>query len=263
MGSEMCIRDSACPECKGFGNVLKYDEALVVPDRTLSLSGGAVEPWTHPSGRWYQRELLKAAKRTGVDPTRAWEDLGEPERAFVYEGDGRFPGINGFFEEIESYRYKLHVRVFLSRYRSQSPCPICRGTRLKPPALAVRVAGLTIAEFTRLTIEEAAARLGGLKLTAWEAAVGREILRQLGAKLTFLLRVWRAARPSGSTSPTSSAPSSSARSTCSTSRRSASRMVSRACRPITSSSWGRARASAAARSSSPVRRQSSAGPRVR
>jgi excinuclease ABC subunit A len=179
----------ACLECKGFGNILKYDEALVVPDRTLSLTGGAVEPWTHPSGRWYQRELLKAAKRFGVDPTRAWEELGEHERAFVYEGDGKFPGINGFFEEIESYRYKLHVRVFLSRYRSQSPCPVCRGARLKAPALAVRVAGLTIAEFTRLTIEEAATLLGELKLTAWEAAVGREILRQLGAKLSFLLRV--------------------------------------------------------------------------
>ena len=79
-------------------------------------------------------------------------------RAFVYEGDGKFPGIHGFFEEIESYRYKLHVRVFLSRYRSQSPCPVCRGARLKPAALAVRVAGLTIAEFTALTIEEAARR---------------------------------------------------------------------------------------------------------
>jgi len=179
----------ACAECKGFGNVLKYDEALVVPDRTLSLTGGAVEPWTHPSGRWYQRELLKAARRLSVDPTRAWEELGEHERAFVYEGDGKFPGINVFFEEIESYRYKLHVRVFLSRYRSQSPCPVCRGARLKPPALAVRVAGLTIAEFTGLTIEAAATLLGELKLTAWEAAVGREILRQLGAKLTFLLRV--------------------------------------------------------------------------
>jgi excinuclease ABC subunit A len=179
----------ACAECKGFGNVLKYDEGLVVPDRTLSLAGGAVEPWTHPSGRWYQRELLKAARRRGVDPTRAWEELGARERAFVYEGDGPFPGINGFFEEIESYRYKLHVRVFLSRYRSQSPCPACRGARLKAPALAVRVAGRTIAEFTALTIEEAAALLGDLKLTAWEAAVAREILRQLGAKLTFLLRV--------------------------------------------------------------------------
>src|SRR5712664_3931090 len=179
----------ACAECKGFGNVLKYDEALVVPDRARTLAGGAVEPWTHPSGRWYQRELLKAAKRSGVDVARPWEALGETERALVYEGDGKFPGINGFFEEIESYRYKLHVRVFLSRYRSQSPCPVCAGARLKPAALAVKVAGLTIAEFTGLTIERAAATLESLSLTAWEAAVGREILRQLAAKLTFLLRV--------------------------------------------------------------------------
>ncbi|HEU5195870.1 MAG TPA: excinuclease ABC subunit UvrA [Methylomirabilota bacterium] len=179
----------ACAECKGFGNVLKYDEALVVPDRTRTLAEGAVEPWTHPSGKWYQRELLKAAKRSGVDVTRSWETLEEQHRAFVYEGDGKFPGINGFFEEIESYRYKLHVRVFLSRYRSQSPCPVCRGARLKAPALAVRVAGLTIAEFTALTIEQAATVLGELKLTVWEAAVAREILRQLSAKLTFLLRV--------------------------------------------------------------------------
>src|SRR3989454_584924 len=179
----------ACAECKGFGNVLKYDEALVVPDRTRTLADGAVEPWTHPSGKWYQCELLKAAKRSGVDVARPWETLQETHRAFVYEGDGKFPGINGFFEEIESYRYKLHVRVFLSRYRSQSPCPVCRGARLKAPALAVRVAGMTIAEFTGLTIEAAAGVLRELKLTAWEAAVGREILRQLGAKLTFLLRV--------------------------------------------------------------------------
>src|SRR5438094_812806 len=179
----------ACAECKGFGNVLKYDEALVVPDRTRTLADGAVEPWTHPSGKWYQRELLKAAKRSGVDVTRPWDTLEETHRAFVYEGDGKFPGINGFFEEIESYRYKLHVRVFLSRYRTQSPCPVCAGARLKPAALAVKVAGLTIAEFTGLTIERAAATVESLSLTAWEAAVAREILRQLGAKLTFLLRV--------------------------------------------------------------------------
>src|SRR5256885_13222353 len=149
----------ACPECKGFGNILKYDEALVVPDPTRTLADGAVEPWTSPSGKWYQRELLKAAKRSGVDVARPWETLQETHRAFVYEGDGKFPGINGFFEEIESYRYKLHVRVFLSRYRSQSPCPLCRGARLKAPALAVRVAGMTIAEFTGLTIEASSAVL--------------------------------------------------------------------------------------------------------
>jgi excinuclease ABC subunit A len=179
----------ACAECKGFGNVLRYDEALVVPDATRSLAQGCVEPWTHPSGTWYQRQLLKAARRAGVDVERPWQALDARERAFVYEGDGKFPGINGFFEEIESYRYKLHVRVFLSRYRTQSRCPVCAGARLKPTALAVRVAGLTIAEFTALTIERAAGVLTDLALTAWEAAVAREILKQLGAKLDFLLRV--------------------------------------------------------------------------
>ena len=179
----------ACAECKGFGNVLKYDEALVVPDRTRSLAEGAVEPWTHPSGRRHQRELMKAARRRKIDTDVPWEKLPETARRIIYEGDGSFPGINGFFEEIESYRYKLHVRVFLSRYRSQSPCPTCRGARLKPAALAVRVAGLTIAEFSALTIDAAARQIADLTLTAWEAVVAREILRQLNAKLTFLLRV--------------------------------------------------------------------------
>ena len=179
----------ACPECKGFGNILRYDEARVVPDRSKSLADGAVEPWTHPSGKWYQRQLLKAARRHTLDTDAPWETLPAKARALVYEGDGSFPGIQGFFEEVESYRYKLHVRVFLSRYRSQSPCPTCRGARLKPAALAVRVGGLTIAEFTALTVDAAARLLGDLALTAWEAVVAREILRQLNAKLGFLLRV--------------------------------------------------------------------------
>ena len=179
----------ACPECKGFGNILKYDEALVVPDPKRTLADGAVEPWKYPSGRWYQRELVKAARRRGFDLDRPYETLDHDERKFVYEGDDKFPGIQGFFEEVESYRYKLHVRVFLSRYRTQSRCPTCAGARLRPNALAVRVAGLTIADFTGLTIEHAARVLADLRLTAWEATVGREIQKQLGAKLTFLLRV--------------------------------------------------------------------------
>jgi excinuclease ABC subunit A len=179
----------ACPECKGFGNVLKYDESLVIPDPTRSLADGAIEPWTYPSGRWYQRQLLKAAKRHGLDTDKPYGDLSETERRFVYDGHKGFPGIQGFFEEVESYRYKLHVRVFLSRYRSQSRCPACGGARLKPEALAVRVAGLTVADFTALTIEQATRLVADLRLTAWETSVAREILKQLTAKLTFLLRV--------------------------------------------------------------------------
>jgi excinuclease ABC subunit A len=179
----------ACPECKGFGNTLTYDENLVVPDRTVTLGAGAVEPWTYPSGKWYQRELVKAAKRRQLSLDTTWDALSADDREFVYGGDEKFPGIRGFFEEVESYRYKLHVRVFLSRYRSQSRCTACGGARLKSTALAVRVAGLTIAEFTALTIEEAARTIADLKLTTWETLVAREILKQLTAKLTFLLRV--------------------------------------------------------------------------
>ncbi|HSE94084.1 MAG TPA: excinuclease ABC subunit UvrA [Methylomirabilota bacterium] len=179
----------ACPECKGFGNVLKYDEALVVPDPTRTLADGAVEPWTHPTGKWYQRQLLKAARRRGLDLDKSWTALTDAERRFVHDGDGAFPGIQGFFEEVESYRYKLHVRVFLSRYRSQSRCPGCAGARLKPGALTVRVTGRTIADVTALTVEQAARVVAELRLSAWESHVAREILKQLTAKLTFLLRV--------------------------------------------------------------------------
>ena len=179
----------ACPECKGFGNILRYDENLVVPDQTRSLAEGAVEPWTHPSGRWYQKQLLKAAKKRGVDVTRPYAELPAADREWVYSGANGYTGIQGFFEEVESYRYKLHVRVFLSRYRSQSRCPRCAGTRLKPEALSVRVGGATIAELCDRTVEDLAAFVDGLTLTPLEAAVARDVLRLLRAKLSFLLRV--------------------------------------------------------------------------
>src|SRR5204862_1391720 len=132
-----------------------------------------------PAGKWCQRELMKAARRHKLDTGTPWERLSGAARALVYEGDASFAGINGFFEEVESYRYKLHVRVFLSRYRSQSRCPTCTGTRLRPAALAVKVAALTISDFTGLTIEQAARVTADLPLTAWELSVAREILRQL------------------------------------------------------------------------------------
>ena len=179
----------ACPECKGFGNILRYDEALFVPDPTRSLVDGAVEPWSHPSGRWYQKQLLKAAKKRGLDATRPYAELSAEDRRWLYDGGPGFTGVQGFFEEVESYRYKLHVRVFLSRYRSQSPCPRCAGTRLRPEALAVRIGGAHIAELSQKTVEEIDAFLDRLPLTEWEQTVARDALRHLRAKLSFLVRV--------------------------------------------------------------------------
>ena len=179
----------ACPECKGFGNILRYDESLVVPDPTRSLAEGAVEPWSHPSGRWYQKQLLKAAKKRGVDTTRPYAELDQPDREWIYQGGDGLTGIQGFFEEVESYRYKLHVRVFLSRYRSQWPCPRCGGARLKPEALTVKVGGASIADWNAKTVEDLHAFLGGIAFSPWEEAVGREALKLLRAKLSFLQRV--------------------------------------------------------------------------
>ena len=130
----------ACPECKGFGNLLRYDEARVIPDPSTSLAAGAVEPWRHPSGEWYQKELLKVARRRKIDIHRPYAELPEAARHWVYEGDKDFCGIRGFFEEVEGYRYKLHVRVFLSRYRSQVRAPPATALA-SPEALAVTVAG--------------------------------------------------------------------------------------------------------------------------
>jgi excinuclease ABC subunit A len=160
-----------------------------VPDQTRSLADGAVEPWTHPSSRWYQKQLMKAAKKRGVDTSRPYAELPAEDRAWIYGGGSAFTGIQGFFEEVESYRYKLHVRVFLSRYRSPFPCPRCHGTRLKPEALAVRVAGATIAELSRRTVEELGAFVDTLPLAGWEEVVARDVLKHLRAKLGFLARV--------------------------------------------------------------------------
>ncbi len=179
----------ACPDCKGFGNILRYDEDLVVPDRHRSLAEGAVEPWTKPGTDWWQRQMLLAMKRRGVSLTTPYAKLSDKERALLWKGDKQFEGIHQFFEYLEQKRYKLHVRVFLSRYRSPFPCVACAGSRLKPHARFVKIAGRDIHHVSELTIRDAAEWLDELTLPEFEAQVAHDILRQLRMKLGFLLRV--------------------------------------------------------------------------
>ncbi|MBW8064717.1 MAG: excinuclease ABC subunit A [Nitrospira sp.] len=179
----------ACPDCKGFGNILRYDEDLVVPDRNLTLAEGAVEPWTKPGTDWLQKQMLLAMRRRGVSLSTPFAQLSDHDRALLWNGDKRFQGIHQFFEYLEQKRYKLHVRVFLSRYRSPCPCTTCEGTRLRPEARSVKIAGLDIHQVSEMTIKDAAGWVGNLKLPDFETHVARDVLRQLGAKLGFLLRV--------------------------------------------------------------------------
>jgi excinuclease ABC subunit A len=179
----------ACPECKGFGNVLRYDPELVIPDHNRSLAQGAIEPWSKPSAEWWQKQMLLAMKRNGVELTTPYRLLPKDIRQVLWTGDKSFDGIDDFFEYLEGKRYKLHVRVLLSRYRTPFDCPGCRGSRLKPDARFVKIAGLDIHDITELTIEQVAAWVESLPLRPMEQDIAKDILRQLRAKLGFLRRV--------------------------------------------------------------------------
>jgi len=179
----------ACPKCKGFGNILRYDPDLVIPDHSKSLAQGAIEPWSKPSGDWWQKQMLLSMKRRGVDLTIPYKDLPQNIQQMLWQGEGKMEGVQQFFEYLEGKRYKLHVRVMLSRYRTPVPCPTCAGSRLRPDARYVKIAGRDIHELSALTIEEATAWITSLTLSPYEGQVVRDILRQLTAKLGFLLRV--------------------------------------------------------------------------
>ena len=179
----------ACPDCKGFGNVLRYDPDLVIPDHNKSLAQGAIEPWSKPGTDWWQKQMLLAMKRRAVDITVPFRDLPAQTRKLLWEGDKTFDGINDFFSYLEGKRYKLHVRVLLSRYRTPFDCPGCHGSRLKPAARFVKIAGKDIHEITELTVDAVAAWLDALSLRPFERDIAADILRQLKAKLGFLRRV--------------------------------------------------------------------------
>lgn len=179
----------ACPECKGFGNILRYDEGLIVPDRHRSLANGAIDPWSKPGSDWWQKQMLLGMKRKGVSLSTPFAKLSEKERKLLWTGDKHFEGLNAFFEHLEQKRYKLHVRVLLSRYRSPFPCSTCQGSRLKPEARFVKIAESDIHEVSNLTVHQAAHWFETLLLSPFEADIAKDILRPLQAKLGFLRRV--------------------------------------------------------------------------
>lgn len=176
----------ACRTCKGFGDIITIDEDLVVPDKTKSLAEGAIAPWNTPTHRELLLELLRAAPRHGIDVTAPYERLSAEQRRLIWEGIDGYPGINGFFSWLDGRRYKIGVRVFLSRYRGYVQCPDCRGSRLRPEALYVRVAGQTIADVTRMTLAEARKFFDRLSVTPFEQQVAGQILRELRNRLSYL-----------------------------------------------------------------------------
>ena len=178
----------ACPRCQGFGHTIDYSLDLVVPNRGLSLDEGAVEPWTKPKGKeWLDALRSKAAGRIRFDVPFC--DLTDEEQQLVLEGSLKVPkldGIRQFFNYLETKKYKLHIRVFISRYRGYARCPDCQGSRLRKEALYVTVGGKTIAHAVRMNIAEAYVFFDSLELTPEETGIAGKILVEIHQRLKFL-----------------------------------------------------------------------------
>ena len=176
----------ACQLCHGFGNIIELDMALVVPDPSKSIQQNAIEPWSKPHYRAQLVELKRAA-RGRVRMDTPWAELGEEEKRFVIDGDGAsFEGVKGFFRWLERKKYKVHVRVFLSRYRGYLTCPECGGARLRREARDVRVGERTIDSVCALTVRDAEGFFASLALSEKEAAIADKILREIRKRLSFL-----------------------------------------------------------------------------
>jgi excinuclease ABC subunit A len=179
----------ACPTCHGFGNIIELDMGLVVPDPSLSINGGAIEPWSKPHYRAQLAELKRAARKSSIRLDVPWADLTDEERTFVVEGHEDYEGVRGFFRWLERKKYKVHVRVFLSRYRGYLACPDCGGARLRREARDVRVGEKTIDAVSAQTVREAQRFFAELQLSEKEAAVAEKILREIRRRLSFLADV--------------------------------------------------------------------------
>ena len=176
----------ACPRCQGFGNTMDFDLNLIIPDKGLSLNNGAIDPWNRPKYRPWFTEFRKQAVELSVPLDVPWRELPEAARETVLRGKGAFAGVYGFFAQMERKKYKLHVRVMLSKYRGYAECPDCRGQRLRAEARSVRINGQNICQVTALTIAQAKEFFDALRLSQMQEEIAGSILEEVRQRLSFL-----------------------------------------------------------------------------
>ena len=179
----------ACPRCQGFGNTIDFDPALIIPDFSKSLDDGAVHPWTTTKYRPFHGEMKRAARSAGIPLDVPWYELTPAQQRFIEDGNGSFPGIRGFFAELDRKKYKLHVRVFLSKYRGYATCPDCRGTRLRAEARAVLIHDRNICEIAAMTITEATSFFDTLHLSPAQMEIAGKVLEEVRQRTHFLDQV--------------------------------------------------------------------------
>lgn len=176
----------ACSHCNGFGNTLDLDPAKIIPNPGKTLNQGAIAPFAMPSAAQDRRVMRTFAKKMRIDLDTPWNELTEKQRQLLWNGNDDFYGVKGLFEYLETKKYKMHVRVFLSRFKSPFTCPVCHGARLKPEALQVLVRGRAISELSAMTLEDLYGFVQTIQLSEFEAEVSAEPLRQLRDRLRYL-----------------------------------------------------------------------------
>ncbi|NBX67942.1 MAG: excinuclease ABC subunit A [Proteobacteria bacterium] len=176
----------ACETCKGFGNTLEIDEDLIVPNSSLSILKGAIDPFTKPSLRNWQKKLLEFCHTQRIDETLPYKELSKKHREMIFNGDKKFRGVRGVFKLLEEEKYKMRIRVFLSRYTSPFTCKACEGQRLNNDSLRVKVADQSIAQVSSMTISQLRSFFSDLSLNAKEKKIAKDILAQLDRRLDTL-----------------------------------------------------------------------------
>jgi excinuclease ABC subunit A len=178
----------ACADCRGFGRVIAVDWEKVLPDHSRTIAQGAIKAWTGRSSEWEREVLQRFAKKRKIPLDVPWSELSEPQRRLVIDGEGtweggKYPGVAAWFKWLESRTYKMHVRVFLSRYRDYVPCTTCGGARLNATARSYRVGGLDLGGWHGLTVQDARARL---EATSPASPQGKRVKSELGSRLAYL-----------------------------------------------------------------------------
>ena len=177
----------ACETCRGFGRVIDVDPDLVVPDKNKTIRQGAIKPWTGIARLEFE-DLLAFCRRRRIPTDIPFKDLKEDEKRVIFDGDEEFYGVRGFFRWLETKRYKLHVRVFLARYRSYIPCQDCGGARLKDEALLWSIKGKNIAEIYAMSIGDAHAFFQALCALPGDEAT-ELLLQEINGRMQYLMEV--------------------------------------------------------------------------
>ena len=176
----------ACPVCQGFGRTMGIDIDLVAPDQSLSIREGAIAPWRTQKYAGHLRNLIKFAKSRGIPVDKPFRELTDEQIEAIRSGGEGYVGIDKFFKAMESKTYKMHIRVYLSKYRGYSRCHACKGSRLRREALQVRVGELSIHDVVMMPIERALEWANELETTDYERKVGERIIKELRKRLSFL-----------------------------------------------------------------------------